>query len=158
MTAGGLAELLSDKRSEVGSRKSEDGQIGQVASSRTTTRRWADRPVGACGGTPQPSRIRGIVTPSRIRGMAEPSRLWSRTGWIGPVDRPVVAFGLRRFIAALLSACPSRRPWIPPPKAALKGRTPYQSPACADPTRRVAPAPSPSSSFRETLRMRDVYG
>ena len=40
-----------------------------------------DRPVGACGETPQPSRIRGSVSPQNV---AEPSRLWLRVGWIGP--------------------------------------------------------------------------
>ena len=52
--------------------------IGQLPSPRTTWRR-VDRRGVACGGTPQPSRIRGSVP---LKKVAEPSRLWLRIGWI----------------------------------------------------------------------------
>ena len=56
---------------------------------RETTWRRVDRPVVACGETPQPSRIRGIVAEVMRRSahnVAEPSRLWPRASWIGPVE------------------------------------------------------------------------
>ena len=46
-----------------------------------------DRPVVACGETPQPHFC---VSPKNV---AEPSRLWSRTSWIGPLNQPVVVCG-----------------------------------------------------------------